>query len=117
LNDTLFLLAPDFRDPALGEDRFYCMECAAVNGLLHFYPRLSDTLTVREVAFSRPRAEVAALLGPDHPGCPVLVLDPARDRESIPEAKSAATGRRYVSGSRDIAAYLARTRGIGIPHP
>jgi len=115
--DVLFVLAPDFADPAAGPGAFYCPGCATVSGLLGYFPQLRATLDVRTVGFSRPRAEVAALLGPDHPGCPVLVLDAAAPvPEGVP-VHAAPTGRRYVLGANDIGRYLAVTRGVSSPHP
>jgi hypothetical protein len=115
--DELFLLRPDFFDPAAGPGRYYCPGCAAIAGLLSYYPELRERLVVREVDFPRPRAEVAAVLGPDHPGCPVLVLDPDNSPKDGLPVQLASNGRLYVLGANNIGQYLAAVHGVGSPHP
>jgi hypothetical protein len=115
--DQLFLLKADFADPAAGPARYYCPSCVTVRGLLAYYPRLTAALDVHEVDFPRPRAPVAALLGPDHPGCPVLVLDAGREPPPGTNVATASTGRRFIAGAADIARYFALAHGIGTPHP
>ena len=115
--DVLFLLKPGFPDAKAGPGEFYCAPCATVSGLLTYYPQLREAVEVRSVTFPRPRAEVAALLGDNHPGCPVLVLD---DASKVPDGvtvHTAPTGRRYVDGPTDIGNYLAHTHGVSRPHP
>ena len=88
-----------------------------MSGLLAYYPELREKVEVRSVPFPRPRAEVVALLGENHPGCPVLVLD---EGSSVPDGiptQTAPTGRRYVEGPTDIGDYLAATHGVSRPHP
>ena len=115
--DVLFLLPPNFPDPQAGPGTFYCPPCAAVRGLLAYFPQLRDALEVREVSFPRPRAEVAAVLGDNHPGCPVLVLDEGATVPAGVTARTAPTGRRYLDGPADIGNYLAATHGVSRPHP
>lgn len=115
--DRLFLLEPDFTDPAAGSAMYYCPSCAAIAGVLGYYPELRSKLHVEEVAFPRPRAPVAALLGPEHPGCPVLVLSEERAAPPGITVQVAATGRRYITGVAEIARYLAQVHGAGYPHP
>lgn len=115
--DVLFLLKPGFPDAKAGSGEFYCPPCATVSGLLAYYPHLREKVEVRSVAFPRPRAEVAALLGDNHPGCPVLVLD---EESTLPDGvtiHTAPTGRRYVDGPADIGTYLAAKHGTSKPHP
>lgn len=115
--DILFLLKPGFPDAKAGPGEFYCVPCATVSGLLSYAPHLREKLEVKEVAFPRPRAEVAALLGDNHPGCPVLVLD---DATTLPDGipiHTAPTGRKYVEGPTDIGNYLTRKYGVSAPHP
>ena len=116
--DVLFLLSPGFADANAGPGGFYCPPCATVSGLLGYYPYLRAAVEVREVDFPRPRAEVVELLGgPDHSGCPVLVLD---DTSTVPDGVKvhvAKTGKRYVDGATDIGTYLAARHGASRPHP
>jgi Protein of unknown function (DUF3088) len=115
--DTLFLLKPDFLDPASGPDRFYCPHCAAITGVLTYYPRLRTVLDVQEVDYPRPRPAVAALMGPSHPGCPLLVLADGRAAPVGITTEVAPTGRRYIANTADIMKYLAQVHGAGSRHP
>lgn len=113
--DKLFLLAPDFRSGDKGP--FYCPACAAVEGLLSFYPALRETLEVHYLAFARPRAAIVAELGEAHQGLPALVLNPTADPATLAGLDLRETrGRRFLTAPADIGRYLARTRGIGEPH-
>jgi hypothetical protein len=111
--DILFLLKHDFPD---GAERWYCPECAEMNGVLSYYPALRHHLDVRYVDFHRPRPEVIALVGEANQSCPVLVLasKPAADLAGITLGEHA--GCHFISGSREIATYLARAHGSGLPH-
>ncbi len=115
--DKLFLFPPRFSDPAAGEGDFYCPFCAAITGVLTYFPQLRSKIEVHEVDFARPRPSVAALLGPDHPGCPLLILD--SDSSSPPgiAVEHASNGRRYIADSLQIGRYLAAAYGVASPHP
>jgi len=70
--DILFLLPPAF--DVDGEGPWFCPDCAPVEGLLASYPTLKGALDIRYVAsFARPRAEMVALVGEAHQGCPTLL--------------------------------------------
>jgi hypothetical protein len=113
--DQLYLLQPFFADPGSGGGLFHCPGSARVEGLLSFYPFLRTRLDVRYVDFPKPRHPLIELLGPDHQGCPVLVVAPGR--EAVEGATRSPTGRLFVADSLAIAAYLAREHGIPAPHP
>lgn len=115
--DVLFLLKPGFADAKAGATTYYCPPCATVSGLLSYYPQVREKLEVKEVGFPRPRAEVAAVLGEKHPGCPVLVLDDASTVPAGVTVHTAPTGKRYLDGPTDIGNYLAATHGVSAPHP
>ena len=114
--DQLFLLKPDFRDGEQGP--CYCPACATLEGVLGFYPRLRDVLSVQYVDFPRPRAAVIALLGAGHQGLPVLVIaeDPAADKALAGLDAKTSGGRHFLQSPGDIGRYLARRHGIGEPH-
>jgi hypothetical protein len=114
--DQLFLLPPLFADPKAGAGRFHCPECAQVEGVLSYFPFLRDRLEVNYVDFPRPRPDVIALVGAENQGCPILVLGgtaPVR----VTVRHHAPTGRNFVSGYAEIAAYLAAVHGTSDPHP
>ncbi len=112
--DRLYLLKADFMDN--GKGPYFCPGCAQMVGLLEFYPDLKQQLEVRWLDFPRPRPELIELLGEENQSCPVLVLKeaPSSTPSTIPLQQ--AKGRWFVEGASEIATYLARTKGIGIPH-
>ncbi len=114
--DQLFLLPPLFADPKAGAGRFHCPECAQVEGLLSYFPFLRSRLEVNYVDFARPRSDVIALVGTENQGCPVLVLGGTAPAQ-VAVRHHAPTGRNFVSGYAEIAAYLAAVHGISDPHP
>ena len=112
--DKLILLQPDFLDPAYPGQRFYCSECALMEGVLASFPKLADAIDVQRIAFPRPRRAVIDLIGEANQGLPVLVLadDASRELES-----SVHNGRRFVAGKDAILKALSARHGIPIPHP
>ena len=72
--DTLYLLEPQFDDPALPGRAFYCKDCITVEGLLAAFPASAARLDVIRVAYPRPRADIVALLGEENQNLPSLVL-------------------------------------------
>ncbi|MCU0704212.1 MAG: DUF3088 domain-containing protein [Fimbriiglobus sp.] len=115
--DVLFLLKPTFSDAKAGPGTFYCPPCATVRGFLGYFPQAAAGLEVTEVDFPRPRGPVAAVLGEQHPGCPVLVLDDASTPPAGITVHTATTGKRYLDGPADIGNYLAAKHGVSRPHP
>lgn len=112
--DILFLLKPGFSDPDLPEQDFYCWHCALVEGVLASFPEIRPDLEVRRIAFPRPRAEIAALIGEANQSLPVLVLaDDAPD--DLPAANFG--GRRFVNEPMAILDALHRRHGYPQAHP
>lgn len=71
MKDVLFLLPPAF--DVDGDGPWFCPECALIEGLLANHPTLKGSLDIRYVSrFARPRAEMVALIGEAHQGCPTL---------------------------------------------
>ncbi len=114
--DQLFLLKPDFRDGEQGP--CYCPACATLEGVLSFYPRLRNVLSVQYVDFPRPRAMVIALLGAGNQGLPALVIAADLGTHEALAGLDVRTfgGRRFLQSPSDIGRYLARRHGIGEPH-
>ncbi len=112
--DTLFLLKHDFAD---GDGApYYCPECAQINGVLHYYPKLRHWVDVRYVDFPRPRADIIALIGEANQGCPVLVLAAKSPANVQGVEVSEFKGRHFVSGAKDIGNYLSQVHNLGRPH-
>jgi hypothetical protein len=116
-NDQLFLLRPDFADPALGPGAYHCTDCARIEGLLSYFPSLRSQLDVTYVDLPRPRAAIVALLGEAYQNCPVLVVLHARVEHAPLLRESAVTGQRYCTGADDITAYLHAVYGVSAAHP
>jgi hypothetical protein len=112
--DRLYLLKPHFMDGDKGP--YYCPHCAQLVGLMEFYPTLKGQLEVRWLDFPRPRAELVALLGDENQSCPVLVLAHAPSSSLAALPLRQARGRWFVEGAEEIATYLARVHGTGLPH-
>lgn len=112
MTDRLFLVNPDWHDEAGGP--WYCPAGAVIEGVLAFYPALTDHLEITRVDVLRPRAAVVELVGEANQSCPLLVLT---EGSHWPDARvSEVTGRLFLQDEAMIP-YLADRYGIGRPHP
>jgi len=110
-HDTLFLLAPGFED---NNRREYCPECAEIWGLLHYYPAIKHSLTIKYQPIERPRVDIVELLGDKNQNCPTLILSqesPNFDNVGIKRKN----GHRFINNARDIGKYYAQR--FGTPYP
>jgi hypothetical protein len=112
--DRLFLIGPDFVDPALPGRRFYCWHCALLEGVLASFPDLAGRLDVVRVAWPRPRREVAALVGEENQSLPLLVLAEGAVSRF---ASGTHAGRRFVADKDGILGALSERHGFPEPHP
>ena len=112
--DRLYLLAPDFADPAYPGRRFYCWHCALLEGVLASYPALAERIDVVRVAWPRPRAALIDLIGEANQSLPVLIL---ADGAPADLATSTYEGRRFIDDKDAILHPLAVRHGIAEPHP
>jgi hypothetical protein len=115
--DQLFLLMPAFDDDTQPGGPFHCEDCAQIEGLLSYFPRLRDTIDVHYVPFSRPRQPLIDLLGNEHQNCPMIVVGEDTVVSSPVLATSAATGRRFCTAVKDVTQYLMAAHGVSAPHP
>ena len=115
--DRLFLLHPGFLDPALGAGPFYCVSCAAIEGVLSYHPELRARISVDHLAFPRPRIALVELLGTEHQSCPVLVIGATPVPPTAGLQVSQTTGRPFVHGVPAITEYLSAVYGIPAVHP
>jgi hypothetical protein len=116
--DTLFLLTPGFTDSARdGEGKkYYCPDCAFLEGVLACCPELRTQLDVRYVAYPRPRREIVELVGEAHQGCPNLLLDPA-NHGFVDASKFHRFGDRlHATDTRVIVDYLTARYGAMVAH-
>ena len=117
--DKLFLLKPGFSDVNVDQEgrMYYCPSCAAIEGLLSYYPHLREKLEIIYVDFPRPRTAIVDLIGEANQGCPVLVIGTKGAGGVSNEGIKEAHGNYFISATQQIMAYLAATYTIGFPHP
>jgi hypothetical protein len=113
-SDTLFLLRPDFEDPAYPGRRFYCWHCAVIEGVLASFPKLAAQIDVERIAWPRPRQVVIALVGEENQSMPLLVLAPGAT-----SAHQTGTygDRSFIADKDGILAALSERHGFPDPHP
>ncbi|KEA03861.1 DUF3088 domain-containing protein [Rhizobium rhizogenes] len=112
--DKLFLLRPDFEDPAYPGRRFYCWHCALMEGVLASFPALAQRLDVERIVWPRPRLPVIALVGEGNQSLPLLVL---ADGETSKYQTGVFEGRAFISDKDKILAALSERHGFPDPHP
>ena len=112
--DCLFLLKPDFEDPAYPGQRFYCWHCALLEGVLASFPSLQSKIDVKRIAWPKPRQGVVEIVGEDNQSLPLLVLAADAPDEL---ATGRFRGQRFVDDKDAILAVLSRRYGIPYPHP
>ena len=112
--DKLFLLHPDFADPAYPGRRFYCWHCALMEGVLASFPELAKRLDVERIAWPRPRLPVVDLVGEENQSVPLLVL---ADGDTSPHQTGTHDGRAFISDKDKILAALSERYGFPDPHP
>lgn len=112
--DRLFLLAPDFEDPAFPGRRFYCWHCALMEGVLASFPELAGRIDVERIAWPRPRQAVIALVGEANQSLPLLVL---AEGVTSPHQTGHHQGRAFIADKDGILATLSERHGFPDPHP
>jgi hypothetical protein len=110
MKDQLFILKAPFMD---GGFDWYCNDCATLEGALLCNPHWNDRIDVRRVGFPRPRNEVIALVGEEHQGLPMLVMDP----EGAPGDAILIGEFAVLKDIRAIGRALASRHGGVGPHP
>jgi hypothetical protein len=116
--DILFLLTPGFTDSARdGEGKkYYCPDCAFLEGVLGCCPELRRQLDIRYIAYPRPRREIVEIVGEAHQGCPNLVLDPSSHAFVDASRFHRCGDRLHSTDTKAIVEYLAQRYGVLIAH-
>ncbi|WP_315838604.1 DUF3088 domain-containing protein [Bradyrhizobium prioriisuperbiae] len=114
VRDRLFLLRPDFVDPAYPGQRFYCWHCALLEGVLASFPALLSKIDVQRIAWPKPRQSVIDVVGEHNQSVPLLVLAADAPDEL---ATGRYQGQRFVDDKDAILAVLSQRHGIPHPHP
>jgi hypothetical protein len=112
--DRLFLLSPDFEDPAYPGQRFYCWHCALIEGVLASFPALAGSIDVVRIAWPRPRLAVIDVVGEENQSLPLMVL---ADGATSAHQTGSHQGRAFIADKDGILATLAERHGFPIPHP
>jgi hypothetical protein len=112
--DRLFLLSPDFQDPAYPGQRFYCRHCALIEGVLASFPALAGSIDVVRVAWPRPRLAVIAVVGEENQSLPLLLL---ADGATSVHQTGHHEGRGFIADKDGILAALSERHGFPVPHP
>ena len=111
--DKLFLLKRDFLDKG---EKYYCPECAQLEGVLSFFAELRKQIDVQYVDFQRPRPDVVREVGEANQSCPVLVLGVVDSGHISGINARDFNGKKFISGAEDIGNYFAKRYGISRPH-
>jgi len=97
----LFLLKPDFQDVKLNADsKYFCPNCAVIEGILSYYPHLKNDIEVIRVDFQRPRPAIVDLIGEENQSCPVLIKEDGS----------------FINETKDIIRHLVEKYHIAKPH-
>ena len=112
--DRLFLLAAPFKDAALGDQDWFCLHCALIEGALLANPHWAQAVDIARVGFPRPRPAIIALLGETEQSLPALIL--AKDAPAPANARRI-NGHAVIKDAAAIATYLAARHGGVAPHP
>jgi len=112
--DRLFLLRPDFEDPAYPGQRFYCWHCAVIEGVLASFPELAIQIEVERIAWPRPRKAVIALVGEENQSLPLFVLAPGA---TSAHQTGTYRDRAFIVDKDRILAALSERHGFPDPHP
>ncbi|AEQ51814.1 DUF3088 domain-containing protein [Pelagibacterium halotolerans] len=112
--DKLFLLRPDFEDPAYPGQRFYCWHCALLEGVLASFPALAEKLDIERVEWPRPRHPVIAMVGEANQSLPLLVLANGQTSE---RQSGTFEGRAFINDKDRILVALSERHGFPHPHP
>ena len=116
--DKLFLLNPSFTDNRLEpkDQLYFCPFNAMLEGVLKYYPELKDELEIIYVNFERPRQPICELLGEEHQGTPLLIIE-NKDLDISTLNVKDYNGKSFIVGPSDIVNYFALAYKIPIPHP
>ncbi len=114
MKDTLYLLRPNFEDPAYPGQRFYCWHCALLEGVLVSFPDLAVRLDVERIAWPRPRQGVIEVAGEENQSVPLLLL---ADGATSSYQTGTHAGQSFIADKDRILAALSERHGFPAPHP
>jgi hypothetical protein len=112
--DILFLLKPNFTDNYRDNNnkKYYCSECAFLEGLLSYYPELKEQIDIIYVSFKKPRNGIIEIVGEERQGCPSLIVDSDNLKYVIANQFHKFGNRLYTNNTKLIASFLRDKYGI-----
>ena len=115
----LFLLKPGFTDKNIDDhSKFYCPDCAMIQGIISFYPKLKEQIEIIYVDFERPRKKLIEYVGEENQGCPCLVISKQEIDDNIDTRNfQNYNDNLFINSTTEIAQYLSDKFDIGLPHP
>ena len=115
----LFLLKPGFTDKNIDDHtKFYCPDCAMIQGIISLYPKLKELIEIIYVDFERPRKKLIEYVGEENQGCPCLVISKQEINGNINTSYfKNYSDYLFINSTAEIAQYLSDKFGIGVPHP
>lgn len=116
--DILSLLKPNFSDFERDQEnkKYYCPDCAFMEGVLSYFPELREKLDIRYIDYPKPRKEIVERVGDAHQGCPNLILD--AEHHSHPQARRffLVGDTLHTDDPKLIVNYLTERYGISVAH-
>ena len=114
----LFLLKHDFTDNNSDKDgkKYYCPNCAMIEGIIKYYPQLEKMIEIHRVDFKRPRIEIIDLIGTENQSCPVLIIDNSNLNSDFRSYFTPFGDKLFVNSTDLIARYFTEKFGVGILH-
>jgi hypothetical protein len=116
--DLLFLLKPYFTDKDRDNDNknYYCPDCAFLEGVLSYYPKLREQLDIRYIEYPKPRIEIVELVGEKHQSCPNLIVDSQNLKFADPNQFYRFEDRLFTDNTKLIVNYLRDKYNIPAAH-
>lgn len=112
--DVLFTIGAPFEDSKYPGQKFFCRDCATLDGALALNPHWRECIDIRKVDYRKPRPDVIDVLGVENQSCPVLIF---ADPNAAPEGSKQYEGRVFITEVKAILNYLGQTYGGVLQHP
>jgi hypothetical protein len=114
----LFLLKAGFtdRNKDNNNNRYYCPNCAELEGVLTYYPELREKIEIHRVDFERPRKTIIEIIGEENQSCPVLIIDKYEANDTDTSYFTSYGNQLFVNSTDLICRFLAEKYKIGNRH-
>lgn len=118
MKTKLFLLKPDFTDSKSDNEGkvYYCPQCAMIEGVIKYYPRITKMIEIHYVDFEKPRQAIVELIGEENQSCPVLIIENVKDNENHTSYFNKYGTNLFVNSPELITRYFTEKIGTGNLH-